>query len=271
VAVKLGPGDLVEVGVYGVPELTTKGRITGGGDMYLPLVDNVHLGGLTLEEAQGVIEKRLADGGFVKNPHVMLTLSESVTQGVTLLGEVAKPGVYQVAGERRLYDLISSAGGFTEKAGRSVTITHREHPDAPLKVELPNNLADSNQGNVVVAPGDTVVVAKAGVVYVVGDVGRPSGILIEDNNLTVLKALALAGGTTRTSSLNGARLLRQTPTGVQEIPVPLKKIMEAKAHDEAMVKGDVLFVPGSAAKGLMYKGVDAALSMTTALTVLAVQ
>jgi polysaccharide export outer membrane protein len=239
--------------------------------MYLPLVDYVHLGGLTLEEAQGVIEKRLSDGGFVKNPHVALTLSESATQGVTLLGEVVKPGVYQVTSERRLYDLISAAGGFTEKAGRSVTITHRDHPDAPLKLQLPGSLADSNDGNVLVIPGDTVVVAKAGIVYVVGDVGRPSGIMIEDANLTVLKALALAGGTTKTSSLNGARVLRQTSTGVQEIPVPLKKILQAKAPDEAMYKGDILFVPGSAAKGLAYKGVDAVMSMTTALTILAVQ
>ena len=97
-------------------------------------------------------------------------------------------------GERRLYDVISAAGGFTDKAGRVVTITRRTKPDAPQTVHLPSNLAEQTDANVGVAPGDTIVVGRAGIVYVVGDVNRPSGFMIEDNNLTVLKALALAGG-----------------------------------------------------------------------------
>jgi hypothetical protein len=51
-AIKLGPGDLVEVGVYGVPELTTKARVSNDGDLYLPLIDYVHVGDLSLEESQ---------------------------------------------------------------------------------------------------------------------------------------------------------------------------------------------------------------------------
>ena len=103
-------------------------------------------------------------------------------------------GVYPVLGERRLYDVISAAGGFTDKAGRVVTITRRIKPDAPVTVHLPSNLSDQTDANVAVSPGDTIVVGRAGIVYVVGDVNRPSGFMIEDNNLTVLKALALAGG-----------------------------------------------------------------------------
>ena len=65
--VKLGPGDLMEVNVYNVPELTSKARVSLSGDIYLPLIDYVHVDGLTQEEAQGLIEKRLADGGFVRD------------------------------------------------------------------------------------------------------------------------------------------------------------------------------------------------------------
>lgn len=267
--VELGPGDLIEINVYGVPELTTKTRITNNGDVYLPLIDYVHVADLNLNEAQSVIEKRLADGGFVRNPHVTVFVNESASQAATVLGEVVRPGIYPVLGDRRLYDLISAAGGFTDKAGRVVTITRRNKPDAQTTVHLPSNLADQTEGNVAVSPGDTIVIARAGIVYVVGDVNHPSGFMIEDNNLTVLKALALAGGATKTASLNNAKLLRQGNGGVQEIPIQLKKILQAKSPDAQLLKGDILFIPGSAAKAFAYRGAEAAISMTTALAVVA--
>src|SRR5690348_5435927 len=107
---RFGVGDLMEVSVYGVPELTTKARISSSGDIYFPLIDYVHVEGLTPEQAQGVIEKRLADGGFVNNPHVQIFVNEYASQSVTVLGEVTRPGPYSILGERRLYDVISSAG-----------------------------------------------------------------------------------------------------------------------------------------------------------------
>src|SRR5439155_15407560 len=93
-AVRLGIGDLVEVSVYNVPELLTKTRVGSSGDIYLPLVDYVHVAGLTIDDAEAVIEKRLDQGGFVKNPHVQLFVSEYTSAGASLLGEVTKPGVY---------------------------------------------------------------------------------------------------------------------------------------------------------------------------------
>src|ERR1700689_2413890 len=119
---RLGAGGLLEVGVYNVPELSTKARVGTTGDVYLPLIDYVHVGDLTVEEAQALIEKRLEDGGFVRNPHVTIFLDESASQGVTILGEVSRPGIYPAIGDRRLYDLISAAGGFTPSAGRRGSI-----------------------------------------------------------------------------------------------------------------------------------------------------
>jgi len=268
---KLAAGDLVELSVYGVPDLNTKARIGNGGDIYLPLIDYVHIADLTVDEAQDLIQKRLEDGGFVRNPHVSIFVDESASQAVNMLGEVLHPGAYPLVGERRLFDLISAAGGLSDKAGRNVTIIHRQNPDEKIQLHLPESLAeDTSTNNVEIAPGDTVVVSRAGIIYVVGDVARPSGFLIEDNSLTVLKALALAGGGTRTASLKSAKILRQTPDGVKEIPVALQKVLHAQAPDVAMVKGDILFVPGSAAKTAAYRTVDVALSMTTALAVVAV-
>jgi polysaccharide export outer membrane protein len=268
---KLGAGDLIELSVFGVPDLSTKARIGNNGDVYLPLIDYVHIAELTVDEAQELVQKRLADGGFVRNPHATIFVTESASQAINLLGEVSRPGPYPAIGERRLFDLISAAGGLTEKAGRNVTIIHRHSPDQKVEVHLASNLADDTQNNVEILPGDTIIVSRAGIVYVVGDVARPSGFMIEDNTLTVLKALALAGGGTRTASLNGAKILRQTPNGVQEIPVRLKKVLQAKAADMPLVKGDVLFVPGSAGKALAYRSAEAAFSMTTALAVIAIR
>ncbi len=114
-SMRLGAGDLIEVSVYNVPELSTKARISNTGDVYLPLIDYVHIGNLTVEEAQVVIEKRLEDGGYVRGAHVTIFLDESVSQGITILGEVVRPGVYPSLGDRKLYDLISAAGGFTRR------------------------------------------------------------------------------------------------------------------------------------------------------------
>ena len=268
--VKLGAGDLIDVSVFGVPDLQSKTRISNSGDIYLPLIDYVHVADLTADEAQELIQKRLENGGFVRAPHVTVFVEEAQSQAVTMVGELAHPGPYTIAGDRTLYDMISAAGGLSDKAGRLVTIIHRDDPDHKIELTLSANLVEDTQNNVEVQPGDTVIVSRAGIVYVVGDVQHPSGFLIEDNSLSVLKALALAGGSNRTASLNKTRILRQTPNGIREIPIPMKKILYAKAADVPLVKGDVLFIPGSSAKAAAYRTADAAVALSTAVGIVAV-
>jgi polysaccharide biosynthesis/export protein len=267
--VKLSNGDLIEITVFGIPDLSTKTRISGSGDVYFPLIDYVHVAGLTTDEAQELIQKRLEDGGFVHGPHVSIFVDESASQAITMVGEVNHPGPYPAIGERRLFDMISAAGGLTDRAGRNVTIEHRNDPN-PVVVQLSSNLAEDTKDNIEVEPGDTIIVSRAGIIYVVGDVGHPSGFSIDDNSLSVLKALALAGGSTRTSALGKTRIIRQTPDGLKEIPVNLKKVLYAKAPDVPLVKGDVLFVPGSAAKETAYRAADAATALTASLAIVAV-
>ncbi len=268
--VKLGVGDLIEINVFGVPELSLKTRVSGSGDVYLPLIDYVHVAGLTTDEAQTLIQKRLEDGGFVRGPHVSIFVDESASQAIILVGEVAHPGPYPAIGERRLFDLISAAGGLTDRAGRNVTIEHRGDPNQKVVLQLSANLAEDTQNNVDIFPGDMIIVSRAGIIYVVGEVNHPSGFMIEDNSLSVLKALALAGGNTRLSALSKTRILRQTPTGVQEIPVNLKKMLYAKAPDLPLVKGDILFVPGSVGKAAAYRSADIATSLTATLAIVAI-
>jgi polysaccharide export outer membrane protein len=269
-SLRLSPGDLVELSVYNVPELATRARVSNRGDIYLPLIDYVHVAGLTAEETQAVIQQKLSDGGFVKNPHATVFVETYVSQGASLLGEVGRPGIYPVVGQQRLFDVISAAGGFTEKAGRSITITHRGQPDKPLVVPLARNVSDNPDSNVFVYPGDTIVVRKADIVYVVGDVGRPSGFAMDSGHLTVLQVIALAGGTTKTAKLSSVRLLRKGPEGVNETPIPLKKILEAKAPDLQMQADDILFVPTSAAKAAASRSLEAVMQTASALSIIAV-
>ena len=268
---RLGVGDLLEISVYNVPELSTKSRLGNNGDVYLPLIDYVHLAGLTVEEAQALVEKRLSDGGFVKNPHVSLNVDQSASQGISLLGEVSRPGVYPVIGEPRLLDVVSAAGGFTASAGNSITVTHRNQSDKPLTVPLSRKLSDNPVSNIPVSPGDTILVHKADVVYVVGEVGRPSGFLMDSDSLTVLKAIALAGGTTPTAKLNGARIIRKGPNGMTETPIELKKMLQAKAVDIPMKADDILFVPSSARKILMNRSMEVATQAAAAVSIVAIR
>lgn len=267
-SLQLGIGDLVEMTVYDVPELTTKTRISPNGDIYCPLIGPTHVAGLTSEEAAKLIEKRLST--FLKDPYVSLFVTEYASQGASLLGEVAKPGVYPVLGEQHLFDLISASGGLTEKAGHSITVTHRSDPDNPITLPVSRNLSDNPDSNIKVYPRDTIIVRKADIVYVVGDVGRPSGLLMDASGLTVLQAVALSGGTNRTAKLSGAKILRKSPTGMTETPVQLKKILQAKAPDLALQANDILVVPSSAGKILAGRTLEAAMQAATIMSVTAI-
>ena len=267
--VKLGPGDLIEVNVYNVPELTTKARVSNSGDLYLPLIDYVHVAGLSQEEAQSVIEKRLEEGGFVRGPHVTIFVDEANSQGVTILGEVSKPGIYPDPPDRKLYELISEAGGFTTNAARKIAVIRRNQPDA-IRIDLPRNLADDLSGNIDILPGDTINVPRAPIIYVVGDVGRPSGLLVNNGTLTVLQAVALAGGTNRTAKLSGVRIIRKTPAGMTETHVELKKMLEAKTPDVTLEADDILFVPVSGGRVVAGKTFEAAVALATAVSIYSV-
>jgi polysaccharide export outer membrane protein len=268
VDLQIGSGDLLEISVFGHPEFKQEQRVSGTGEITLPLIGSLKVDGLTIGQAQSTIRKKLVDGGYYKDPAVSVFAKEYATQGVSVLGEVNKPGVYPRLGQRRLLDVISAAGGLTQKAGRAVTITRRNNPTVAQTLELSKEPEKAMVNNVEVYPGDTVVVSQAGVVYVIGDVAKPSGFVMDNNeSMTVLQAIALAGGTNNTASLERTRLIRKRPEGAQEISVALKRIMEAKAEDVPLQAGDVLFVPNSAGKSAARRGMEAILQAATGVAI----
>ena len=266
--IRISGGDLLNISVYGVPEFQQDVRVNNGGDVYLPLVGYVQLGGLSLDQAQTVIENRLREGEFVNNPHVTVFLKDFVNQSATVTGEVMRPGVYPILGSRRLLEVLASAGGPSQRAGKTLTITHRDHPDEPVKLNLPTNLEKDPQDNIEVLPGDTIVVNRAGLVYVVGEVQRPSGLVMDNNErMTVMQAIALVGGPTSVASMNSAKLIRSTGTGREEQPLQLTKMLATKQPDIELKPDDIIFVPASFGKKAAKRSIESALSVTQSLAI----
>ena len=249
----IGRGDDLDVSVYGVPEMSQHVRVGTSGEVNLPLVGRIPIAGLSSEEAQAEIEKRLIDGGFVKNPHVTVYVKDYTTEEVSIVGEVNKPGSYPALATRRLYDALQEAGGLTQTASKTVSITHAGQRDNPIVLKLSDDPYKSAQANVEILPGDSIAVSKARLVYVIGEVSRPGGYVLESDqgsseSLTVMRVIALASGPLHGASLNRSKIIRRTPNGIQEVPIPLKAIMAGKAPDPPLQSEDIVYVPGSGSK-----------------------
>jgi polysaccharide export outer membrane protein len=243
--VRIGPGDELDITVFGLPELSQHVRVGGSGDVSLPLVGNLHFAGKSSDEAQSMLEKLLADGHFVNNPHVSVYVKEYTTEGISLVGEVGRPGVYPALGSHRLLDVIQAAGGLTDKAGKTITVSHRDDPTKPITLTFTDDAVKMAVNNIELLPGDTVVVARGGIVYLVGEVNRPGGFVIEGNHIMASQLIAMAAGPTRLASLNRARIIRRTPEGLKDMPLQLAKILQAKTPDVALEASDIVYVPES--------------------------
>ena len=155
-----------------------------------------------------------------------------------------------------MLDVLALAGGLTETADRNIIIERCGDSEHPVHYKVSNDAAAAVRSSVVVYPGDTIVVPKAGIVYVLGDVNRPGGIVMDNNTseMTLLQALTLAGGVSRTAKQGHAKLLRKDATGYHETQLSLGEIQNGRQQDMALVAGDVLYVPFSYVKNVAVSG-----------------
>lgn len=271
-AYRIGPDDLLEITVFGAPELDRAVRVSASGEISLPLVGVVEVAGRTPHELERHLEERLG-ARYMRAPQVSVFVRELRSQGVTVLGAVRKPGVYQIPGRTTLVELLSLAEGLADDAGERVLLRRAGSPadEAAEEVDLAAMLtAATPDANPAVWPGDVVTVTRAGVVYVVGEVRKPGGFLLRGNeSISVLQALALAEGLTRTAARGAARIIRTDPeTGRrEEIPVDLGRVLAGKAPDPVLAARDIVFVPNSAARGALYRGTEAAVSILSGLII----
>jgi polysaccharide export outer membrane protein len=261
----LDAGDLIDVQVFDTPELSGKLRVNGSGAITLQVGGSVAVQGRTADQARVAIEQRFREQNVLRDPHVEVYLLESASQSVTVTGEVRSPGVYSLHGRRTVLDFVSLAGGVNSQASDTVTLLHQHLPAETVNLGLQRSTSPPSQ--VVVQPGDKIVVERSGIVYVVGDVGRPGGYLVENRNaITVLQALALAQGINRTAKAD-ALLIRTTPAGRKEQELPLKRIFANQALDPTLLDGDILYVPVSGTKAWAERSVNSILQMAVGVVI----
>ena len=242
----IGPGDMLRIQVFDTPELEQHARVTDTGDLPLVIGGNVHVSGVTPAQAARSIEDALQKGQFLLHPKVAITVEEYATQKVSVVGEVKAPGAYAINTPRSVLDVLTLAGGLTDVAERKVLIER-----CGTKEQVPyfvSNKADVALDSAVqVNPGDSVIVPKAGIVYVLGDVVRPGGYTMTNNEaqLTVLQLIARAGGTNHSAVPAHAKLIHKKGTAYAEEPLALSAMQKGHRADITLQPDDIIWVPFS--------------------------
>lgn len=264
--VKIGPGDLIQVDVYGEPDLQQIVRLNDVGDGTFSFIGILHLAGLTTDQAEALIERKLKEGNYLLAPQVGVIISEYNRQGVSVVGEVKTPGVYPVIGGQSLLDVLAAAGGTTPLAGPEITI-QRAEDGSTLNVRLSKDAHQALSSDVHLYPGDKIIVPRTGLVYVLGDVLKAGGFVMEnDGKITLLQALALAGGPNHTSSMNASRLLRKGPSGYTDVPIEVGKMLKGQKGDMELQAEDILYIPSNAIKSVFARTSPAVLAAASGAT-----
>ena len=284
---RIGAGDEIEVGVFGAESFSGTHQVEESGEIAIPLLGPITAAGKTPRELETHLEDRLRET-YMRDPHVSVQVLETQSLGVSVVGAVGAPGVYQVSGSKTLLEVLAMAQGLTDEAGNAVFVMRQSAGGRAMPVELASadglaqappsqdahvievdlgallESGDASQ-NVVVQPGDIVQVRPAGLVYVVGEVNRPGGFTIPAGEpLTVLQALALAEGTGSTAAASRSVIVREMPDGSRvEIPVDLDAVLDGSEAPPALAARDVLFVPNNTAKAVALGVVNGLVRMVT--------
>ena len=283
----IGVGDLIHIDVFDVPELSRDVRVSETGDIGFPLIPGrISAAGLTHFQLEDKIQQLLVENGLVSRPQVSVFIREQNSQPISIVGSVAHPMVYQVLRPTTLLELLAAAGGISDNAGSEVLITRRVRTESPtvktasasdnpepqdqtITIHLQDLLESGNPVfNIQVYGGDVVSVPQAGIVYVMGaGIAQPGGYVLQSHGeqVTVLKAIALAHGLTPFAKANDAVIMRNNPaTGEQDhITVHIKQIENRKANDVPMKPNDILYVPDSFGKKALARTGEAAVGVGT--------
>ncbi len=243
---RIGAQDVVQIGVWEHPELTSKYAVGGDGNITFPLVGPIKAAGLTAAELQAEVTKQLMDG-FIKTPQVTVSVAEYLSQRVFVVGEVHTPGVVPLTGNLTLVEALTRAGSLTENAGGELQVVRAAPGSVSVGPTLPNAtgatvvlrasvqllLRGQFATNAELNDGDTIVVPRAQSVSVLGQVKNPGAVPYEFD-MTVLRAVSLVGGANDVGALGRARIIR----------IVNGKKTEIKAKEtDTLMPGDVVMIP----------------------------
>ena len=274
----IGPGDVLEVRVFNRPQLSRDSvRVDNSGMIRMPMIESEIRAGCRTESE---LAEQLA-GLYLKyqrHPHVDVFIKEYSSKPVAVMGAVDKPGQFQLRRRVRLLELVSLAGGPTDRAGQRVLLARGteivscdENAAASASgfeaYDLNNTVRGDNSSNPYVHPGDIITVPEAQQVFVVGNVFKPTSISLKEK-ITVSQAVAMAGGTMADAKKDRVRILRQLPgsPAKTEIVVNLDAISKRKADDIELKPNDIVEVPTSSGKRL-FRGLIGAVAPTISRSV----
>jgi polysaccharide biosynthesis/export protein len=286
----IGSGDLLHIEVFDVPELSRDVRVSDMGQIGYPLIPTkIQASGLTTFQLEETMGQLLIENGLVSHPQVSVFIKEQVSQPISVVGAVLKPMVYQVVRPTTLLEVLTEAGGIADTAGNVVIITRAGHPATAkpdgntqtppdpdtqtITIRLQDLLESGNPVyNIQVFGGDVVSVPVGGIVYVTGGgIAQQGGYVLQNHGeqITVLKAVALAHGLTGFAKADKAVIMRNNPvTGQKDvIPVRIRQIENQKTDDVKMNSNDILYVPDSVGLKVLARGAEAAVSVGTGLAI----
>jgi polysaccharide biosynthesis/export protein len=268
----IAPGDLLHVQVADTPEMEQDARVTDQGMAPIIGIGDVKVAGLTPGDAATAVHDRLIERHYLNHPQVSVTVEEFATQQVSVIGEVKASGAYPIATPRPILDVLALAGGLTPTADRHILI-ERQGNQHSLSYYVSNDGKQAIEQQVMVNPGDTVLVVRAGIVYILGDVNRPGGYVMSNNEsqLTLLQGLALAGGASRAAKQGHAHLIRKKPEGgYTDTEFSVGDVQKGKRPDLALLPGDVLYLPFSYARNFATTGATSVAASATGAAIYAI-
>jgi polysaccharide export outer membrane protein len=258
------PGDIVEVQIFEAPEYSVRMPVSAAGQIAIPYAGLFRIEGMTSIEASQAIARMFVQNQILRDPRVIVT-TQQFGYSVTVMGEVKSPGIYNLAGRKRLIDLLTEAGGVTSSAGHVIEIFAPGSMKNPTTVLWDPTLRENDNAEVEIKTGETILVSRCGVVYVGGNVTRPGAFpLCESNHTTLSEVIALAQGTKPNSYSQKTLLLRSSGNGTRVVQkIKLEDVLRGRTVDITMQPDDILFVPPSILKAAGKTALVAAIGFAT--------
>jgi len=262
----LGPNDQILIRSPQAEEINEKPfRIDAEGSINLPLLRKVKAGGLTVQELEAELVKRLRE--FIREPQVIITMIQFRSEPVFLVGMFRAPGIYPLQGRRTLLEMLASIGGLQPNASRRIKVTRRaEYGVIPLSSAIVDpdkkvstveigiaSLRDNPNPaeDIILEPYDVISVERAEQIYVNGEVGRIGGIEVgERDSVSVSQVLTMSGGFAKEANRTTVRVLRPILNTNRRavIDVNVKRVLEGKDNDFPLLPNDLLYVQHSKLK-----------------------
>ena len=234
---RIGAGDTIRITVYQSPDLSMETRVNEGGAISYPLLGRVQLAGLTVTAAEQHLAAELKRRDFVKDPQVIIVVTQVRANQINVLGQVGKPGRYplDLVG-MRMTEVLALAGGIIAGAGSDTIVLtgNRDGRTYRHEVDLPGLFAPGGTGeDIVVAPGDTIWVDRAPQIYMYGEIQHP-GVVRLERGMTLMQAVAAGGGATPRGTLKGLKVTRRGADGKMQTVEP--------SMEDTLKDGDVVFI-----------------------------